>query len=622
MCGIAGTFGKNAHAASQRSVAVLQSIKHRGPDAEGSYLSSDQQFFVAHTRLAIIDPSQGGAQPMQSAAAVLAFNGELYNHAQIRKARLKSSRFESDSDTETLLRGLDVHGMKILSDLEGMYAAAYFNKVDKTLWLFRDPMAIKPLYYTVSHQQSICFASEIKALWTLDPTLERRVDPLSLNTYLHFENLAVDKTLFHNVHALKPGEILRVTYQDDTLRLESSQIVSPGTDETVSYASDDELIASVHHVIEDSVDKHLLSDRPIGVYLSGGIDSSLVATLAARRQTNLMGFTGFFPDEASPYYDERPLARLVAQKAGIETLHEVAIRPADFAEHFDSLIHTLDEPRMGMGSFSQFMVAKVASAHRPVVLAGHGGDELFAGYPLHRAFCLLDEMMPRSDRLPILRKAHSKEWAWIAYTFLSRYWKGHLQFAPEIFSLKQYPKFDDLPFLSRCVRHPLSQLDSYYREVYLPGLLAVEDKISMHFGMETRVPLWSQKIYRFVSRIPIARKLRGGQLKGLLKEVAKEILPREILAAPKRGFPTPIRNWLRGPLREFTRQRLLTSSDLHQIVPVRTIKVLLSSHQRKPLPFALDERRAHKIWMLLCLESWTRQYRVSLETAANTWASA
>lgn len=623
MCGIVGAFGPKANELAENLPSAMIAIAHRGPDDQGQYLSSDGILNLGHVRLAIQDLSKRAAQPMKLSSpsglvrGVLAYNGEIYNHKDLRDRYLQDTRFNTNGDTETLLHGLDRMGIGFFEHVEGMYAGAYYNAEDRSLVLFRDPLAIKPLYYRKSPDSTVVFASEIKGLFALDPSTPRVYDNSSLSSYLTFENLPADRTLFENVFQLSPGCALQLRIGEDGF-VQVAQLSLPKYLVETSTNFAENTVEKLRAEIRRSVQIHLLSDRPIGVYLSGGIDSALVASLAANEREDIAAFTGFFEEESDPHYDERPLARAVAKMHGIEH-HEIPIRPADFSANFDSLIHCLDEPRMGMGSFSQFVVAKEAAKHRRVILAGHGGDELFAGYPLFRLFFALDSQAAISDRAAAVLKARGKEWAWVLYGLGKRYTTGRLQFAPAIGKalLPDQTESDSFGiFSSAKVDQPIAELFRYYREVYLPGLLLVEDKVSMAHSLETRIPLWSQSVVDAASKVSPGKKFFAGELKGLLKEVARPLLPPALLTAPKRGFPTPLRNWFRRSLQDEIRGRLLGHKRLDAIMPEQQIKKLLDDHCSRSLPFALDERRAHRIWILLCLESWSRQFGVELGRTA------
>lgn len=622
MCGIVGAFGPGARRLAENLPRALKAIAHRGPDDSGTFVSTTGSLVLGHVRLAIQDTSKSAAQPMisspnpRNAGGILAYNGEIYNHGELRRRFLQDFSFKTHGDTETLLLGLDQMGAEFFQHVEGMYAGAYFRPDKNSLLLFRDPLAIKPLYYRVAFDSTVTFSSEIKGLFALDPSTPRTCNFDSLQSYFEFENYPSDKTLFAEISLLPQGSTLNLQHADGAPVDLKPLLISAFRRNTEGFSSSD-TVESLREEIRESVSKHLLSDHPVGVYLSGGIDSALVTALAASQRADIAAFTGFFEGESDPHYDERPLARAVAKRYSVEH-QEVPIRADDFSQNFDALIHSLEEPRMGMGSFSQFVVAKHAARHRRVILAGHGGDELFGGYPLFRLFFALDPDTRPKDRIATLINMRRKEWPWFFYGLGKRISTGRLQFAPSLGNTLLSGQTARDPFgifSSKKVEKPLAELFRYYREVYLPGLLLVEDKVSMSHSLETRTPLWSQAIVNFSMNITPGFKLRGGELKGLLKEAARPLLPPELLSAPKRGFPTPLRNWFRETLHDELKERLLGQNAISSIFSDKDVLQLLDNHKSRKLPFALDERRAHRIWMLLCLESWSRQFNVDLRPA-------
>jgi len=593
--------------------ASLNNIAHRGPDGEGTFFSNSENCILGHRRLSILDLSDAAMQPMSRDGGVLAFNGEIYNHISLRSSRLSGTDFSTHSDTETLTWGLRLEGIDFLHRLKGMFAGAYFDEHSERLLFFRDGLGIKPFYFHIMADSTLVFASEIKAILGWVPGL-RKVSKATLSSYWQYENWKQGPTLFQGIHLLKPGEIFSAHLSSaGKCIIEFQGKLSHGSQfqtEPFSPKNSDTLA-----VLRNSVKSHLLSDVPVGVYLSGGIDSSLVAALASEERSDLLSFTGYF-NTRDAFYDERPLASVVASKFGIEQC-TIPIAAQDLQNHLDDLIYSLDEPRMGMGAFSQFVVAKTAAKHRKVVLSGHGGDELFAGYILMKVFWFLKQGHGLSEILRSIKSFHGKEWPWLVHQVISRFRDGNLHFAPRLMKVPEgLSVFTNANscFLEKAGPEPVTQLSNYYRDVYLPGLLMVEDKISMAFGLETRTPLWSQDVVEWASKIPIEEKLLKGQLKAVLKNAAKEILPHDLLNAPKRGFPSPLRLWFRHELQDFLRHRLLSPNNpLQSLIPMKEIKRLLDAHRSIPLPFSLDERRAHRIWILLCLESWMRQYEVACE---------
>jgi asparagine synthase (glutamine-hydrolysing) len=621
MCGILGVFGPAAPRLAHEFGAALAAIAHRGPDAEGIY--QHELCLLGHRRLAILDLSSAANQPMRSGRDALVYNGEIYNHQDLRRsASLAAVRFRTNSDTETLLGLLKSEGRSAFDRCEGMFAGAYYNEDRQSLCLFRDSLGIKPLYFCELPSHGVVFSSEIKGILALKRQLglTPAVDLEVLGCYLAYENYPQGSSLFKGVRALRPGEVLTFRRQGTGVQLSEHSYITFAAELEMGKRPDQafypELLEQTRAVVKESVNRHLLSDVPVGVYLSGGIDSSLVGTLAAARVSDVRGFTGYF-ETPEAFYDERALARETAVAAGI-SLETVKIGPADFKASFDRLMRSLDEPRMGMGTFSQYIVAARAAKERKVILAGHGGDEMFAGYPLFKVFYLMEAGLFSRSGVAVLRSLSGKEWPWILDQYSNAGLKGDVRFAPAIFPRPSLPVAATAAEAFRQERSvaPLEQLKAYYRETYLPGLLAVEDKISMAHGLETRVPLWSQKLLAWGQALPMRELMRTGRLKGLLRDAVKGLIPDAILKAPKRGFPTPLRLWLRAPLYEYARERLLAGdARLQALVSRREMERLLLSHKKWPLPFALDERRAHRIWMLLCLESWFRQYDVKVEGA-------
>ena len=607
MCGFLGAFGPHALNYKERIEDSIQTIRYRGPDGEGSYVSSDGNCVFGHVRLAVLDLSEAAAQPMCRHSSALVYNGEIYNHQFLRpQLEKKGWIFSSSSDTETLIAGLRLNGHSIIKKLSGMYAGAWYDEHSKKLLIFRDSLGIKPLFLAVLSDSTILFSSEIKAIFSVAKDLSRELDEDVLQCYLTFENYPQKYSLFKKIESLQPGESRFFSLETKSF----VQTIKPYHQKDPLQLDTNELIHLTRQKIENSVKQHLLSDVPMGVYLSGGLDSSLVACMAARHVAGLTSFTGFFDDKDS-YYDERPYSRMVAKQLGIE-FNEVKITANDFINHFDKLIDHLGQPRMGMGSFSQYMVARIAGKHRKVFLSGHGGDELFAGYPIFKAALLIQNGWLSARFWQVLGHLSYNQIPWVLYMALKRIKGKKTPLAPELFTRSSFSSATTLENNFNSVStFPLNDLQEYYQSTYLPGLLLVEDALSMAHSLETRMPLWSPDLISWANRIKIEEKLPKGQLKGLFREVAKGIVPKALLSAPKRGFPTPLRKWFRKELLEYVTDRLLPSSSvLDMIIPPIEREKLIYSHVKRPLPFALDERRSHRIWILLCIESWARQYKV------------
>jgi len=632
MCGIIGAFGPSVQSLKNRYPTALKSILHRGPDSEGSWFSDDGHCFLGHQRLEILDSSPFASQPMGDDESVLAYNGEIYNHLSLRNELVseKPPIFNTHSDTETLFYLLKKFPRKdALTRLNGMFAGAYYEKGSKSLFLFRDSLGIKPLYWYAMEDGTILFSSEIKGIFALLPSGSRQIDESVLETYLTFENWPQGKSLFSGVRLLSPGESLLLRLNENegvSQKLEiwafpqqkSEKNLNP-VQKTHQPNDYNGWVNYVRRAVEETVKSHLLSDVPVSAYLSGGLDSGTIVALAAQNHKDFLTFTGYY-DVGDSWYDERIFAQKTARYYQVQQV-EVPITPDDFLQSFDELIQVLEEPRMGMGSFSQLIVAKQAAKHRRVILAGHGGDELFLGYPLFKA-CLALKHFPRFSSWKILASLNQKEWPWFLNLLLGVL-SGKIYLAPRLWAnfpfegLNKGKSKQGFPeFLASSLPQSLEALETYYINTYLPGLLMVEDKISMAYSLETRTPFWSPTFLNCIQNIPAEIRLSRGKLKGLFKDAVSCWLPPEVINAPKRGFPTPFRYWFRKELREDIERRLLKDGDvLDPLISKEQRAKLLKSHFHTKLPFALDEKRAHQIWMLLCLESWIRQYNIKWRTA-------
>jgi asparagine synthase (glutamine-hydrolysing) len=608
MCGVLGIMGPSASRYASNFDKALDALDHRGPDHRAKLVVKPDACLMGHTRLTILDVDSKANQPMQNASGALVYNGEIYNHQTIR-ASLKED-CQTHSDTETLLLGLQEKGVDIFKEVRGMFSGAYFDRNENSLLLFRDPVGIKPMYYLQLADSTLAFASEIKALLALLPDFPRRINRRTLSTYLTFENWAQGETFFEGIHLLKPGQMLwaqpcangKVSLHDQALPKSSLSI---DFDQNCVQSSTE----WSREMLQKTVHEHLLSDFPVATYLSGGLDSGTVSYLAAQKHTDLHAFCGYFDTEFE-HYDERPRARKLAEHAGIN-FHEVGIQPKDFKDQLDTLMYTLEEPRMGMGSFSQFMVAKQVAKTHKVIMAGHGGDEIFYGYSAHKIIRALEGR--GLARIKDLSRLNTREYPWLLAYFANRL-KNSKAIIPMIFNAKEAEEIagaapDVTAFSADEIN--LQTLSQYYHNTYLPGLLVVEDKISMHHGLETRVPLCDHTLAQAINAISPDIRMLNQQPKGLMKQVVQEWLPEEIVHGPKRGFPTPLRLWFNDELKDYVREILLNSSKLDALFSRKTIKSQLKYYETIKYPAALQERYAHRIWMLLSIDRWMHAYNVN-----------
>jgi asparagine synthase (glutamine-hydrolysing) len=597
---------------------MLARLKHRGPDNTG--LWTGEGIGLGHTRLSIVDLSTAGNQPMtnEEETVWLVANGEIYNSQELRSGLIeKGHHFRSRSDNEVLLHLYEEEGEAFLPRINGMIALAIWDARRERFLLARDRLGIKPLYF-YTHNGVLAFASEIKALLAC-PHVESGLDPVGLKQYLTFENTFGSTTLHKSIRMIEPGQYIvwedRRIHKGYFWRPEFGDGADIGFDEACKIYLD---------VAERSIRRHLMSDVEVASYLSSGFDSTTVSTVASRYVTGkLATYTGSF--SSGGWYDETKGATAVANALGSE--HTVVnIEAGDLEAVMDDLIFALDEPRMGTSSFSQYMVAKAAAQRVKVILTGHGGDELFAGYPVFKNIQLLRLLKTNpSNGTDILGKVRPDEWPHLAYFlshglrgkeagfFLPVIFSGRMLFRglrPEVYDLiKDFRPEAELQRLLGTETDPYRRLVLIYLQAYLPGLFVVEDKISMAHSLESRVPLCDNEMVEMALSWPLSTKLHKQSLKAIPKAAMRDRLPDVLYQLPKRGFPTPLAIWLRGELRDWLRQRLLgeysrLNSLFRQDFLERLVEAYLSSWRKKFRP--LDEIQTHRLWALLSLESWLR----------------
>jgi asparagine synthase (glutamine-hydrolysing) len=573
MCGIVGIIGKRKESTEHIIKDMMNTIKHRGPDDDGIFISDDVSF--GFVRLAIIDIN-GGHQPMQSNddRYTIVFNGEIYNYIELRQYLVsKGYKLKTYSDTEVLLNLYIEFGSDMLQHLNGMFAFAIHDKVENTVFLARDHFGIKPLYYT-ENKGNIIFASEIKAILN-HPEVQRKVDSQSLYEYLTFQMVLKKHTLFQDIYKLEPATYIKIKNGVITEKVEYWSI-DYNVDDTISMERySDELLV----LLESSASLQVRSDVPVGAYLSGGLDSSTVAVLASK---NYMGklktFTGGFKD--SQIYDESHYAKVVSDYIGSEH-HTIFPTFKDFESIFRKLVYHMDEPGAGPGLFPQYMVSKLASQHVTVVLGGQGGDEIFGGYARYAVAyleqCLkgaifenqeegkhvvtLQSIIPNmpmlKQYLPMIQGQFSSG---LFETMDKRYYKM-VDRSPSLYKfyntdlLSQRSEEQIFDKFSQVFNKPntsslFNKMTYYDTKTLLPTLLQVEDRVSMAVSIESRVPLLDKRIVELASKMPPTIKFAGGKTKYMLSRAVRNVIPKEIFERKdKMGFPVPINEWLSGPLK-------------------------------------------------------------------------
>jgi asparagine synthase (glutamine-hydrolysing) len=606
---------------AQGTVELMNDLlRHRGPDGEATWVHDHQVAAFSHRRLAIID-LKSGDQPMTDGAGNwVTHNGEIYNYIELR-GLLGKDRFQTSSDTEVILRAYREWGEDCLDRLRGMFAFALWDEETQTLFAARDRFGIKPLYYCVV-DGVLYFASEVKALLPFLPKVE--TDLAGFADYLTFQFPLAGKTLFAGIHELLPGHFLRVRNGTVETKRYWEVYFEPDFDHTAEFYE-----RRVQELLADSISFHLRADVPIGSYLSGGLDSSIVASLASTTHgPGMLGFTGRF---AMPGYDESRYARSVAEDRGFE-LHEVEIGPEDFVERIGEVVYHLDYPVAGPGSFPQFMVSELAARHRKVVLGGQGGDEIFGGYAryliayfeqcirgaiegtMHSGNFVVtyESIIPNLETLREYKPLLREFWRDGLFDDLDARYFRLIDRAPGLAdevdrsSLGRYSPFETF---KEIFHGPNVRKESYFDSMthfdfktLLPALLQVEDRVSMAHGLESRVPLLDHPLVELAATMPADVKFKDGHLKHVLKTSFDQVLPEAVRRRrDKMGFPVPLQEWISrgGPVREFVVDTL--SSDAARGRDLVDYGKVLERLDQEP-------RFGRTVWGLLSLELWQRAY--------------
>jgi len=616
MCGILGIAGAYC---PQEVKTALRLIAHRGPDGSGVF--ADSSVTLGHRRLSIIDVV-GGAQPFKSRDGryVLTFVGEIYNYRELaRRLRESDINFVSNSDTEVLLYWLIEHGRDGLADLNGMFAFALWDTVEKSLLLARDRLGIKQLYFMRSHGRMI-FSSEIKAIL---PWMDAvRPNSEAIFQFLTMQLVIDDQTFFTGVSKLPPGswmiwtggEITKGKYWEVSINHESD----------ISHS---DAVAMYQDKLTDAVSRHLVSDVPVGSYLSSGIDSSSVAATAREQLSGpFHTFTGAFHGAGS-YYDERPGAEAVAKQLGSDH-HETMIGPDDYLRDIGNVMWHLEEPTVGAGALPHYRTAELAAKNVKVVLTGHGGDELFGGYQVNKAAFLRQTLAKNPvAALGQLAQFRRDEWTRIMYFLVFPFVypevrhgmfvmtpkkKRHSQLSPDFLGLQTGT--DPFESLDRIVpreqRGTVDGLMYLYLKSYLPSLFIQEDKVAMAHSLEARIPLCDHSLIDFASKLGPANKLFGGRLKAVPRAAMSGKIPAILFSLPKRGFPTPYAQWYRqNPLKEFMADLLVSKNAMDRgIFQKEYLLKLWNTHISGRGDMLLDYARAHRIYSMSMIELWFRTF--------------
>lgn len=634
MCGIAGYLSKEAttETLALLTLEYMNTLQaHRGPDGKGAFSAFEGRVGLAHQRLSIIDLTTG-QQPMTLGPYTVTYNGEIYNYLELRN-ELGPERFNTTSDTEVILRAYETWGPDCVKKFRGMFAFALWDDVKKKLFIARDRFGIKPFYF-INQKDTFYFASEIK---TLLPYLEQVQTNLSgLRDYFSFQFCLGQKTLFDQVLKLLPAHC---GFVDENLNLNVWKYWE------VHYNLDWEhtekyFIREVQERLEESVRLHIRSDVPVGAYVSGGMDSSIVASMAKEygKDADFHAFTGKF--SLGEAYDESLYSRILAKERGLN-LHEIDIRDVDFVNHIKDVVYHLDEPVAGPGSFPQFMTSRLVRDNNiKVVLGGQGGDELFGGYT--RYLIAYFEQCVKSAIDGTINNGNFI----VTYESIIPNLKSLQQYKPLIQEFWSSGIFDErdkryFRLINRSntmdttvnwsIFNGSSSFDDF-SEIYwgdnigkesyfdsmthfdfktlLPALLHVEDRMSMANSVESRVPFLDHPLVELLATIPSNIKFQNGELKRLIKVAFSHLLPDEITnRKDKMGFPVPLKHWMtHSPqVRDFI-------YDTFNSAQARERQYLSNDFSLDNL-ISKEGTYSRNIWGLLNLELWQQQFHDRVQPA-------
>jgi asparagine synthase (glutamine-hydrolysing) len=650
MCGIAGLLDPKQQLGPDalRNIAarMAASLKHRGPDDQGVWVDAEAGIAFGHTRLAIIDLSRAGAQPMVSSCGrfVLCYNGEVYNAPELR-AELEAAgrKFRGHSDTEVMVEGFAVWGVRhTVERLIGMFAFATWDRSTRTLTLVRDRLGIKPLYW--GHVDgSLVFASELKTL-KLVPGWEGEIDRDSLAAFLRYSYVPAPKSIYRGINKLSPGILLECHADgsvNETAYWSLGEVAARGQPALLDVP-DEQAETIIETLLAESVRRHMVADVPLGMFLSGGIDSSTVAALMqASSPQPICTFTIGFHERG---YDEAAYAKKVAAHLGTDHT-ELYVTPAEAQAVIPKLQEIYDEPFADSSQIPTYLVSEMTRRHVTVALSGDGGDEVFAGYNRYTQGLAVAKMMralPKAVRQAMASAMISvSPGTWdtallavpsrvrprlggekihkLASVLLEDPTGFHRRLAtqePEGPPLVEGAAEPDGSLFANAIRERFADDVAWMQYVdtltYLPDdILTKVDRASMAVALEVRVPLLDHRLVELSWRLPQRFKLRGGVGKWILRRIAYKHVPKALLERPKMGFGVPIDRWLRGPLKDWAGDLLTSPGNGSSLIQRAPIVEKWAEHQ------AGARNWQHFLWNVLMFEAWHASSRFSASSPGN-----
>ncbi|MAZ66052.1 MAG: asparagine synthase (glutamine-hydrolyzing) [Kangiellaceae bacterium] len=623
MCGIAGIVCPHNNISQTELQKMIDSFHYRGPNDDGLWVSPGAHVGLAHKRLSILDPTPAGHQPMvdPDTGNVIAYNGEVYNYIEVREGlKQKGVQFTTGTDTEVILKAYAVYGEDCISHFNGMFAFALWDVSKQQLFVVRDRLGIKPLYYYRTPEGRLLFASEVKAIhalvnrsWTADLRL--------VDEYMSFGYVPGEDTLQPGIKRLMPGHCAVYRQGEWKVRQYWDLYFDNAIDHGLEYYR-----SSTLDLLNSAIDLRLRSDVPLGIFLSGGLDSStVVGLLAQRSETALKTFSVAY--DFGPEFDESEHARLVSRHFGTEH-HEIKVDPKDFEAFIPKYIHLMDEPVTEAAAISLQYVSQLASDHVTVVLSGEGADELFGGYDFYRYMTAIERyrQMLGGGMSSLLGRLGSKalgfhdklvKYCSLAampieqrYRGISSYGQSYRdllyrsQVKAQLQALSDHPveQFIQGLFAHTKGKDPLSRMLYFDTKSWLvDDLLIKADRMSMASSLELRVPFLDYRLVEHAAKMPSHYKVRDGVPKFILKQMVKDVVPSSIIQRKKMGFPTPLKMMFQNQLSDYVRHTLLSSgAKIHSLVDDKKVASLLDAHYAD----RADHHRA--LWQLIVLEEWLK----------------
>lgn len=624
MCGIAGFCDFTKKSNKQTLQSMTDVLHHRGPDDSGYsfYENGYAHIGLGHRRLSILDLSNHGHQPMAYESLEIVYNGEVYNFKEIREELIEFNyTFESDSDTEVILKAYHRWGIKAVDKFNGMFAITIYNKENKKLVFIRDRAGVKPFYY-YNYKNLFLFSSELKSFHE-HKEFKKEIDLDSVATFLQFGYISEPSSIFKNTYKLRAGHYLELDIKTQTLEEKKYWDVIDFYNMPKFEISEDEAILETEKLLKSAFEYRMVSDVPVGVFLSGGYDSSIVtAILQSERKEKLKTFTiGFYEEK----YNEAPDAKKIAEHLGTDHV-EYYCTEREALEIFPQLCEIYDEPFGDSSAIPTILVSKIARKNVTVSLSADGGDEIFGGYSkylmnLEKQSNIMKNIKNLTGVTPINKTAHfiqnnglikdiyfENKVAKLTYEDSLELQKLIPYFSTPLLNEKlikgyKYKRintnFDDLDKLS----DTLSSFDKMfaidYKTYMCDDILQKVDRATMSVSLEGREPLLDHRIIEFVSRLPIDMKIKNGDKKWLLKQITHKYIPKEIMDRPKKGFGIPIEKWLKGELKEYIERYL--SKECETVLDDRELAKIKGQ-------FYLGRVNPTLIWNILVFQMWYKKW--------------